>query len=151
MRRIAKATGSVLAVLGIVLTTGAVTAVPASAAVSCSGTKTYDSSSGTLGLGELTIYYNSSDGGTNSACFYHRGASYGVAAETYVKIQRCVETSGEGQPCTPDRSSTPDTGIYKYYAGPKGVTGTANRCVAAIGWVFWHEEYAVIDSGRQGC
>ncbi len=151
MRRIAKTVGSILAVLGIVLTTGAVTAAPANAAVSCSGTKTYDSSSGTLGLGELTIYYNSSNGGTNSACFYHLGATYGVAAETWVKIERCVETSGVGQLCTPDRSSSPDTGNYKYYAGPRGVTGTANRCVAAIGWVFWHEEYYVIDSGRRGC
>ncbi|HET6705399.1 hypothetical protein [Amycolatopsis sp.] len=151
MRRIAKTVGSVLAVLGVVLTTGAVTAAPASAAVSCSGTKTYDNSSGASGLGELTIYYNSADGGTNSACFYHRGATYGVAAETYVVIERCVETSGEGLPCTADRSSSPDLGVYKYHAGPRGVTGTANRCVAAVGWVYWGGRYYAIASGRQGC
>ncbi|MEV6624350.1 hypothetical protein AB0M83_44275 [Amycolatopsis sp. NPDC051106] len=151
MRRIAKTVGSILAVLGIVLTTGAVTAAPANAAVSCSGTKTYNDSRGALGLGELTIYYNSADGGTNSACFYHLGALYGVAAETYVRIERCVETSGEGQYCTPDRSSSPDTGNYKYYAGPRGVTGTAHRCVAAVGWVYWGGEYYGISSGRRGC
>ncbi|MCY9556061.1 hypothetical protein M5W98_31225, partial [Paenibacillus apiarius] len=42
----------------------------AQAAGSCSGTITY-SQVQTSGLGELVIYYNSSNGGTNSACFYH--------------------------------------------------------------------------------
>src|SRR4051812_50173430 len=95
MRRIAKTVGSILAVLGIVLTTGAVTAAPANAAVSCSGTKTYDDSRGALGLGELTIYYNSADGGANSACFYHVGAPPGGAGEAYVGDEACVETRGE--------------------------------------------------------
>jgi hypothetical protein len=149
MRRIAKAACSVLAVLGIVLTTGAVTAAPANAAVSCSGTKSYDAS--ITGVGELTIFYNTTNAGTNSACFYHLGAARGVAAETYVVIDRCVETSGKGQPCTADRSSSPDLGNYAYYAGPRGVTGTANRCVAAFGYIVWQGILRFIDSGRQGC
>jgi hypothetical protein len=149
MRRIAKSVCSVLAVAGIVLAMGVVSAAPASAAVSCSGAVTYSDTISSVG--ELTIFYNSSNGGTNSACFYHRGAAYGVSAQTYVRAYRCVETSGEGQPCTIDRSSSPDSGNYAYYAGPRGVTGTANRCVAAIGYIDWGGYSYLISSGRQGC
>ncbi|MDX3189991.1 hypothetical protein PV458_16415 [Streptomyces sp. MN03-5084-2B] len=131
------------------LITGFVSAAPASAAVSCSGTISYDDS--IAGIGELTIYYNSTDGGTNSACFYHRGAAVGVAAPTYVRAYRCLESSGEGQPCTIDRSSTADLGNYAYYAGPRGVTGTASRCVAAVGYIDWNGYRYQISSGRQGC
>jgi hypothetical protein len=138
-----------LAVAGIVVATAVVSAAPASAAVSCSGTISYDDT--ISGVGELTIYYNSTNGGTNSACFYHQGAARGVAAPTYVQAYRCVETSGEGQPCTIDRSSGPDLGNYAYYAGPRGVTGTADRCVAAVGYIDWDGYRHVIKSGRQGC
>ncbi|MEU4521671.1 hypothetical protein AB0F52_23535 [Amycolatopsis sp. NPDC024027] len=144
-----KILSSVLAVLSIVLTVGVVSAAPASAAVSCSGTVTYDYT--VAGLGELTIYYNSTNGGTNSACFYHRGAAYGVAAPTYVRAYRCFEASGEGQPCTVDISSTADLGNFAYHAGPRGVTGTANRCVAAYGYIDWGGSRYYVSSGRQGC
>lgn len=124
------------------------TGSPSQAAVSCSGTVTY---SATYGPGELTIFYNTSNGGTNSACFYHKGAAYGVAAPTYVRAYRCTERSGEGQPCTVAASSSEDLGNYAYYAGPRGVTGTANNCVAAVGYIDWQGSRYLISSGRQGC
>lgn len=138
-------------ILALVTTGGAfvvLTTSPAQAAVSCSGTITY---SRTYGPGELTIFYNTSNGGTNSACFYHKGAAYGVAAPTYVRAYRCTQQSGEGQPCTIAASSSPDSGNYAYYAGPRGVTGAANYCVAAIGYIDWQGYRYQISSGRQGC
>lgn len=123
---------------------------PSAQAISCSGTITY-SRTHSSGLGELVIYYNSTNGGTNSACFYHRGAAYGVAAPTEVQIFRCRETSGEGGACTPTVSPPPDRGNFEYYAGPVGVTGTANYCVAAYGEITWRGTTHWIRSGRQGC
>jgi hypothetical protein len=128
------------------------TAAPSQAAVACSGTVTYSKSyPATNPVGELTIYYNSTNGGTNSACFYHRGAAYGVAATTEVQTFRCAERSGEGQACTATASSSVDRGSYRYYAGPRGVTGTANYCVAAYGEIVWGGSTYWIRSGRQGC
>ncbi|TDC57669.1 hypothetical protein E1258_21720 [Micromonospora sp. KC207] len=123
-------------------------APPSQAAVSCSGTVSYSES---YGPGELTIFYNTSNGGTNSACFYHKGAAYGVAAPTSVRAYRCTEQSGEGKPCTVAASSSQDFGNYAYYAGPRGVTGTANYCVAAVGYIDWQGYRYTISSGRQGC
>lgn len=123
---------------------------PSPQAVSCSGDITY-SRTHPSGLGELTIYFNTSNGGTNSACFYHRGAAYGHAANTYVEIIRCTETSGEGQPCTPATNPDSDGGSFEFYAGPVGVTGTANHCVAAAGYIDWNGTRYGITSGRQGC
>ncbi|MGW7421234.1 hypothetical protein ACWGJB_14370 [Streptomyces sp. NPDC054813] len=128
-------------------------ASPAQAATSCSGTITYDatvSRSGSV-IGELVIYYNSSNGGTNSACFYHRGVSYGVAASTDVQILRCSQTSGTGKVCTPTQNSPVDSGSYSYQAGPVGVTGTANYCVAAVGGIWWGGTESYIESGTRGC
>ena len=133
---------------------GVLGSAPAQAAVSCSGTISYSDTiagPGGAAIGELTIYYNTSNGGTNSACFYHRGAAYGVPAPTYVRIYRCTERSGEGQPCTIAASSSADSGNYAYYAGPRGVTGTANYCVAAVGSITWQGSTYLISSGRQGC
>lgn len=122
----------------------------AQAAGSCSGTIIY-SQVQSSGLGELVIYYNSSSGGTNSACFYHRGAAYGRSAPTFVQIYRCEERSNEGAHCT--RGSAPDTnsGDFSYHAGPVGVTGTANYCVEAVGHIAWGGENHWIYSRRQGC
>jgi hypothetical protein len=129
-------------------------AEPAQAAVSCSGTVTYSgtvSRSGSV-IGELVIYYNTSNGGTNSACFYHRGVSYGVGTLTGVDIARCSQQSGEGKTCNiADVGGPPDEGGYSYYAGPVGVTGTANYCVAARGYVSWSNTAYFVDSGTQGC
>jgi hypothetical protein len=147
--RTARSLWTALPLAAVVVSTGIMSATPANAAVSCSGTVTYSDT--ISGVGELTIFYNTSNGGTNSACFYHRGAAYGVAAPTYVRTYRCVESSGEGRPCTIDRSSTPDLGNYRYHAGPRGVTGTANRCVAAVGYIDWGGSRHLISSGRQGC
>ncbi|MEV8065037.1 MULTISPECIES: hypothetical protein [unclassified Streptomyces] len=128
-------------------------ASPAQAATSCSGTVTYDgtvSRSGSV-IGELVIYYNSSNGGTNSACFYHRGVSYGVSAKTEVQIYRCSQKSGKGDACYIAAVSPLDSGSYAYNAGPVGVTGTANYCVSAIGSVVWSGKEYYVDSGTQGC
>ncbi|WP_198347892.1 hypothetical protein [Plantactinospora sp. KBS50] len=145
LRRIAALLLSMVTVSGVLVL---VTGTPSQAAVSCSGTVSYNKN---YGPGELTIYYNSSNGGTNSACFYHQGAAYGVAAPTYVRTYRCTQTSGEGQPCTIAASSSADSGNYAYYAGPRGVTGAANYCVAAEGYIEWQGFTYYISSGRQGC
>jgi hypothetical protein len=151
--RFARVAG-VLTVLTVALVTTVVNAGTATAAVSCSGHVSY---SRTFSLGpnnpiaELVIYYNSADGGTNSACFYHRGASYGVQTLTNVRIWRCWESSGPGQSCTRDGAYYDDTGQYAYYAGPVGVTGTANRCVAAEGYIIWNGAAVPIETGRRGC
>ncbi len=143
------------ALLGVASPAGTAAAAPVSddpstKAVSCSGTITY-SRTHPSGLGELVIYYNSSNGGTNSACFYHRGAAYGHAAYTYVEIIRCTQRSGEGQACTPATNPDTDGGSFEYYAGPVGVTGTANYCVGAAGYIDWRGTRYILTSGRQGC
>lgn len=126
---------------------------PSVLAVSCSGSisfrRTVYEPAGPIG--ELIIYYNDSNGGTNSACFYHRGASDGVSAPTYVRISRCAERSGEGQSCTPTATSPPDSGNFQKYAGPVGVTGTRNYCVAGYGHIEWRGSRYAVSSGRQGC
>jgi hypothetical protein len=139
--------------LATVGTVGLAAASPAQAATSCSGTVTYSEPVSRAGsvIGELVIYYNSSNGGTNSACFYHRGAAYGEMSLTGVQIARCAQRSGEGRTCTIAALSAPDEGDYKYYAGPVGVTGTANYCVAAKGWMQWGSSVYTVDSGTQGC
>ncbi|MFI7607206.1 hypothetical protein ACIBTV_18980 [Micromonospora sp. NPDC049366] len=145
-----KAFGALLAVLtfGTVLV---VTAAPSQAAVACSGTVTFSYAFPTSNpVAELVIYYNSTNGGTNSACMYHRGAAYGSSARTSVQVARCAETSGTGY-CTATAISTKDNGDYLYYAGPRGVTGTANNCVDAYGEIDWAGKTYYIHSGRQGC
>ncbi|SDD01464.1 hypothetical protein [Actinokineospora iranica] len=147
---------SVLTLVMALVAFGGITAVSAlpaqasTAAISCSGSVT-DRFAHPSGLGELVIYYNSTNGGTNSACFYHRGAAAGVAAPTYVIIHRCAETSGEGGPCTIRATGGPDSGNFSSYAGPVGVTGTANYCVAAYGHIDWRGTRYALNSGRQGC
>jgi hypothetical protein len=130
-----------------------VTAPAASAAVSCSGTITYRETEyyGGNPVAELIIYYNSTNGGTNSACLYHRGAYYGVAKPTAVVIHRCSQRS-PGSGCSFTESSRTDSGNFAYYAGPVGVTGTANYCVLAQGSIQLNSTTKLlIGSGPQGC
>ncbi|MEU6203085.1 hypothetical protein ABZ814_05785 [Micromonospora musae] len=152
MRHVPRVLAAILLGLVTLGTTQVVTAGPSQAAVSCSGTVTYARQIPSSNpIGELVIYYNSTNGGTNSACFNHRGASYGVSATTAVSIVRCAERSGEGQACTPTAGPVTDAGNYAYYAGPVGVTGTANYCVAAAGNITWKGTFYSLSSGRQGC
>ncbi|MGW7073503.1 hypothetical protein [Streptomyces sp. NPDC054872] len=127
---------------------------PAQAATSCSGTVTarYSGSYPGAGVvGELIVYYNSTNGGTNSACLYHRGAASGVASDTFVRIEKCSQTSGEGRTCT-RIGYDEDRGNYSSYAGPAGVTGTANNCVAVRGWVEYRGTLVPVGSGNTvGC
>ncbi len=135
---------------GLVTLLGLVS-VPAQAAtqaVSCSGTITARKY---IGYAELVIYYNSSNGGTNSACMNHLGESYGVSRPTSVQVFRCAEKSGQGHDCTATASSRRDFDSYAYFAGPVGVTGTANYCVAASGSILWDGETRYVNTGRQGC
>ncbi|MFD7957015.1 hypothetical protein ACFV4X_26420 [Streptomyces ardesiacus] len=131
---------SVLAVLTGLIGANLLISQPAQAAttaISCSGTITASytvSYPGDGVVGELVVYYNTSSGGTNSACLHHRGKSYGVSSETTVFIDKCSQTSGEGRTCT-QISQDYDSGNYAYYAGPVGVTGTANNCVSVHGYI----------------
>ena len=128
-RLLASASSIVLTMTGLALAD----APQAAAATSCSGTITYDHTYNVNGnpVAELTIYYNSTNGGTNSACLYHRGAYYGKAEPTAIQIYRCTQqASAPGSPCTIAVASRVDSSNYAYYAGPVGVTGTANYCVA---------------------
>jgi hypothetical protein len=147
------------ALFGVTILTSfglAVAAAPeASAAVSCSGTITYDHTYDVGGspVAEMTIYYNSTNGGTNSACFYHLGAYRGKAEDTWVQIHRCTQHSAPaGSTCTIAASSRKDEGNYQYYAGPVGVTGTANYCVAAEGYMdLGGGGFIAVGTGTRGC
>lgn len=142
LRRALVLSASLVALFGLV-------SVPAAqAAVSCSGTVTARKY---IGYAELVIYYNFSNGGTNSACLNHLGESYGVSRPTSVQIFRCAERSGQGQACTVTASSPRDSDSYSCYAGPVVVTGTANYCVAASGSILWNGDTQYINTGRQGC
>jgi hypothetical protein len=143
---------AVLVVLSAVLVGVVAAPVPANAAASCSGTITWASSLKKEPRAQLVIYYSSSDGGTNSACMYHAGSTYGKPFTTAVEISRCQAGSHSGGVCTVDRTSRLDKGLYSYYAGPVGVTGTARRCVVAWGTILLPEGGLVrIDSYTRGC
>lgn len=120
------------------------------AAYSCSGSNTYTGSVGNVG--QLKIFYSSANGGTNTACFYHIGAAAGKVARTFVEVARCAENSGEGNAvCTYKSWDSDGPGNWKELAGPVGVTGTKNVCVAAHGWIEWGGYRYGVASGRQGC
>ncbi|WP_394616326.1 hypothetical protein JNUCC0626_42760 [Lentzea sp. JNUCC 0626] len=146
MRKVFTVLGALAMMLAFVVAPAQATEFGAQAG-SCSGSVTYQRSVG--GVGQLKIFYSN---GSNSACFYHIGAAAGKAAETYVEIYKCVETSGEGNPnCTYTSFDSDGPGNWKEYAGPVGVSGTANVCVAAFGYIVWGGAVHAVDSGRQGC
>lgn len=152
LRRLAALFGvTMLAMFGL----SVVVAPAASAAVSCSGTITYDHTYYYNGnpVAEVTIYYNSTNGGTNSACLYHRGAWYGKSTFTLIGMSRCKQhTAAPGSDCNVDYQPQPDSGDYAYYAGPVGVTGTADYCVEAYGLMALSQSYTLnIDTGTRGC
>jgi hypothetical protein len=154
MKRMRRSLAATSATLLAVTSLAVLTAPAASAAVSCSGTITYDrtyyNSNGNP-IAELTIYYNSTNGGTNSACFYHRGPYYGVSRPTSVQIHRCAQRS-PGSGCDFTASSRTDSGNYAYHAGPVGVTGTASYCVFAEGSMSLSSTTTLyVGSGPQGC
>ncbi|MFL6162395.1 MAG: hypothetical protein ACJ74U_09205 [Jatrophihabitantaceae bacterium] len=132
------------------------TAPAADAAISCSGTIAYDHTYFRDGnpVAEITIYYNSTNGGTNSACLYHRGAYYGKTESTSVGIARCTQHSAPpGSTCSVTANPPPDDGFYAYYAGPVGVTGAANYCVEAYGnmWLGPDTPSLGFNTGTRGC
>ncbi|MEO6703189.1 MAG: hypothetical protein ABI140_04100 [Jatrophihabitantaceae bacterium] len=133
MRRLTRIAASTTVAVSAMAGLAVLTAPAALAATSCSGTITYDHTYNVGGnpVAELTIYYNSTNGGTNSACLYHRGAYYGKSEPTAIQIYRCTQqATAPGSPCTIAVASRVDSNNYAYYAGPVGVTGTANYCVA---------------------
>jgi len=94
----------------------------------------------------------SSNGGTNSACMYHAGSTYGKALSTEVEISRCESGYDESDTfCYTDKTSRTDSGTFKYYAGPVGVTGTKSRCVVAWGTIISGSRLIRIDSNPEGC
>lgn len=153
MKRMRRSLAAACAALLAALSFSVLTAPAASAAVSCSGTITFDQTYYNNGnpVAELTIYYNSTNGGTNSACFYHRGAYYGVAKHTEVQIHRCAQRN-PGSGCDFTASSRIDSGNFAYHAGPVGVTGTASFCVLAEGYMVLNSTTSLyVSSGVQGC
>jgi hypothetical protein len=65
---------------------------------------------------------------------------------------RCSQRSGEGQRCNAITQASPDEGNFAYQAGPVGVTGTANYCVAAIGWIGWRgANFGQFTAYTRGC
>ena len=108
-------------------------------------------------IGELRVYYSPGAGGTNTACFYHRGPAVGVSSRTSVTIEKCRESVGNGKsPCTKLTTMTdPDVGTIKSYskfAGPVRVIGTNRHCVYASGYLFYQgKPYRVQPTGRFGC
>lgn len=129
------------------------TVAQAQTAGSCTGSVTFRQTVNGPGgtIGELIVYYKSDNGGTNTACMYHRGRSAGVASTTEAHIESCREQSGEGQPGCTILSSMTDNGPARYssYAGPVSVVGVANRCVYASGFVdYAGVRYRVQPLGR---
>jgi hypothetical protein len=144
---------SITALLGAFIVVGQIAAAPeASATASCSGRITWASSLKKEPRAQLVIYYNSSNGGTNSACMRHAGSTYGKAMHTEVEISRCEPGYDESDNyCFTDKTSRTDKGNFKYYAGPVGVTGTKSRCVTAWGTMEKGNTFIRIDSDAEGC
>ncbi|MFI2362443.1 hypothetical protein [Promicromonospora sp. NPDC019610] len=90
------------------------------------------------GIGRLELYYNSSTG-NNCAMVVHTGASYGVAAETYVSIVRCAETVWDGE-CNEASGFDSDYGNFSYYAGGVRVSAP-NNCISTAGSIKWNGVY----------
>ncbi|MEU8259591.1 hypothetical protein AB0C02_03060 [Micromonospora sp. NPDC048999] len=146
-----KVLASVAALAASFATVQVITEAPSQAAISCSGTITYRKAlPASNPVMELVIYYNSTNGGTNSACVNHLGATYGKTAHTWVQLVRCYETVKNGT-CTGAASSKVDDNDYSYYAGPVGLTGTANSCVGADGGLVWNGTQYRIYTSAQGC
>jgi hypothetical protein len=159
--RVLRSALALLALAAGVLAGGAAlpSAAQAQTAGSCSGSVTFSQTvSGPGGtIGELIVYYKSSNGGENTACMYHRGRSVGVKSLTEAHIEACRETSGRGQPgCTVLAVPKPmtDNGPppYGQFAGPVQVKGVQDRCVYASGWLdYAGTRYRVQPLGRMGC
>jgi hypothetical protein len=135
-------------------------AQPAQAAESCSGALVESrpisvANASNTQVGELRLYWDQA-AGLNCAMFLHVGVSYGVAAETQVKIKVCVQTTTQpycdlytGRQFTSDYDGPKN---YSYYAGPVVVNGVGH-CVYAEGYIMWggkkYERYTHDSAGNQ--
>jgi len=99
-------------------------------------------------VGELVVYYSSSDG-YNCARFNHLGPSYGVTRYTNVQLLKCSTTS-PGSGCGTPLAYPADPGQYAYYAGPVRVYAPRN-CVVAVGGIDWNGSYNSVSTGVIGC
>lgn len=90
-------------------------------------------SDGTTKIGEMDVFYNSSNG-YNCAYVYALGHAIGVAKQMGVQLIACQETS-RGDTCTETQKDT-DLGTYRYYAGVVGVYGRGH-CIRADGGIVW--------------
>lgn len=142
-RRTTGMMAALVLVLAMMVSFSVANAPNASAASACS-TNLVDSkplrspSGANSGIGRLELYYNSSTG-NNCAMVVHTGASYGVAAETYVSIIRCAETVWDGK-CDGGSGFDSDYGNFSYYAGGVRVHAP-NNCISTQGSIKWNGVY----------
>ncbi|MFF7447570.1 MULTISPECIES: hypothetical protein [unclassified Streptomyces] len=113
---------------------GLVMAPTASAAgYGCSGNliDTYDvKTSNGVKYGVVYLYYSTADGGTN--CAVTVDTYFGTRKHMAIFIDRCAAGSVAGRSCASDQYDS-DSGNYITYAGPRQVTGSANRCIKLNG------------------
>jgi hypothetical protein len=119
-------------------------AQPAQAAETCSGALIESrpvsaANASNTRVGELRLYWDGA-AGLNCAMFVHVGLSYGIAAETFVKIRVCTQTTPSftcdlytGRQFTSDFDGPQN---FSYYAGPVVVNGVGH-CVYAEGYIKW--------------
>ncbi|MGW1711407.1 hypothetical protein ACWCP8_39780 [Streptomyces sp. NPDC002206] len=101
----------------------------------CSGNliDTYDvKTSNGVKYGVVYLYYSTANGGTNCAVTVDTYFGTSTSKDMSIFIGRCAAGSSAGSSCFQDQY-TSDTGNYSWYAGPRSVTGTANRCVTLNG------------------
>jgi hypothetical protein len=144
----------VAALLALPIAVAASAPAQAATAGSCSGTIVsggrvqLKTSSGTT-VGEIIVYYQSSNGGTNTACLYHRGPAYNVYRQTMIQLGECIKRD-----CTYAFDGgfyMRDEGNYKKYAGPVQRTTTNGNCVVAEGSIVWGGHEIARSTGRVGC
>lgn len=103
-------------------------------------------------IGQLVMYHDPVNNGTDSACFFRLGPAKGVSTHTYVQIRLCNEKSGPGLVCTTkgiiDRDGPKN---YSQYAGRVNVSPSEEVCSSAYGYVVWQGVMYDVASNRQLC
>ncbi|WP_409470910.1 hypothetical protein [Streptomyces sp. HC307] len=113
----------------------AIAPTASAAGYGCSGNliDTYNvKTSSVVKYGVVYLYYSTADGGTNCAVTVDTYFGTSTTKHMAIFIGRCAAGSTPGSACSQDQY-TSDSGNYTWYAGPRSVTGTANRCVTLNG------------------
>ncbi len=83
-------------------------------------------------VGEMRIYWNEASG-ENCAMVHHTGKTVGVALDTRVSIESCIQSELSSPSTNPLwQGPKTDNGIYKYFAGPVWTT-PGHHCIVVIG------------------